>query len=174
MINKADFEARIRKFVATGSGIDSKWVIPGNDNAPSPRAPFASVLLITDNADGLPAIREADEGDDDVRLHNTRDRRATYSVQFYRKGAHENASKFVAWAVSDVGNLAAEEFGFRAQRVGDVRQLDDVVSDDFEERCGLDLTLDYQRVDEYVVRAIESVPFSVNRNDQEVERAAGE
>ena len=129
----ADFEKSLRIFVAKGSGLDSSLVIPGNDPHPRGAAPYATLLLITDIGIAYPA-RLQDEAAE--MTSSSAYRRATFSLQFYRKGAMDLARDFCVWCESEIGLTTAEDNSFFILQVPrlSLARLDEIVGDAFEER----------------------------------------
>ncbi len=161
-MTREEFEASVRGFIAIGAGLPGNYVIPGNDNAPAPQSVFASLLLLTDDVVGFPVIQIIDRGEEEGLQYRQRlDRRALYSLQFFRDGASAAAYKFIAWAASDLGVQEAAARGFRGQRFGGVRQIDAAVGDIWEKRIGLDLMVDYWQYDDFDIHALESAPIEV-------------
>lgn len=105
-------ERSVRLFVAEGACLDRHDVIEGNPGGQRPKGPYATVLLVDDIAlksQGTP-IRRAVHADETLDLQSVRGqvgemvyRRATYSVQFYRKTAVARAKRFDQWATSQNG-----------------------------------------------------------------------
>ena len=138
---RVDLEREIRKWVADGSDIDSENVLPGQQDIPRSDGVFASVLLIDDEEQSLPI-----EVDFPTLTHHHLDvrlvRRAMYSVQWYREGAVAAADRFQLWANSSLGTMAAQEAGFALDEIH-LRQLNEPISQAWEERAQADVTLDY-------------------------------
>ena len=136
-------ERNIRAFIARGSGLDSTYVIPGNERGPRPQEPYASLLHIPpDTRHGYP-IR--------VQLPNNatrsvQHRRASYSLQFYRKGAENLALAFSNYAESENGLTDAEDNSIRVVFPLSLSRLDGIVGDAFEERVVVDLSVDYVHI----------------------------
>ena len=128
----------VRAFVASGSGLPSGSVIPGNDKGPRVKSAYASVLEVTDMRRAYPDLRQAADG-----TVTTTQRRTMYSVQWYRAGALDLAREFAAWAENELGLAEAERIGVRVVFPLEVRRLDEIVADSFEERAQLDLSLDW-------------------------------
>ena len=163
----APLEASIRSYVAAGSGLRSQVVIPGNDVGPAPQELYASVLLIHQEIRGIPA--NIFDGEAEGRTLATVHGR--YSVQWFRSGARDAAFRLAVWISSSVGLEAAVSRGFTMLRVSDVRQLDELVSDAWEERAGLDLDLGYSYLLAAPLHPIETVAIEVRgeRHTYEIE-----
>ena len=110
-----DLERGIRGYIATGAGLPSRSVIPGNTNVPRPDEAYATVLLIDDQRQGYPITqqRPLSPSGSIVGTDSISYRKALYSVQFYRKGAVDFARTFSIWAESENGLTAAEVGEFR-------------------------------------------------------------
>ena len=136
----------MRGYVAEGSELDPSCVIPGQAAGPAPKDAYATVILIDETADGFEWTSEAPGGTDaapavDQTAYESVN--VSWSVQFFRKGARDYARTFRFWAQSPQGAAAAAKHGLTFYRTSGVRQLDEVVSEAWEERAGLDLYLGY-------------------------------
>ena len=134
---------RVRRFVADGTGLDSKWVIPGNDDGTRPEVPYASVLLVEDTGEGHADMTYRP---DDTIMYGHTQRIAWYSVQFYRKGASVLALRLASWVETQTGLDRAESYGFSVADEGlplTPRRLDDEVDSQWEERVVVDLRVAY-------------------------------
>ena len=161
-------ERAVRGYVAAGSGLESRRVLPGNRNAPASNDLYATVLLITASVRGIPyTLYEGDGELVDASTIGTVG--ARYSVQWYRRGARDAARRFGVWTSSPKGVDFANARGLTFMRVSDVRQIDSIVSDAWEERAGLDLDLEYQESVQESIPTIGSVPITINRESLVVE-----
>ena len=141
-----------RAYVATGSGVPREFVIPGNSPGRRPAVPYASVLFISDVIEGetLSKYRKTPGASEDTMIDNVTNHRAVASIQFFRKesetrlGAHDSARLFLNWIDTEEGKLAADRAGFRLEGPFIVRNLDDIVSDHWEERAGIELNVLYR------------------------------
>ena len=87
--------------------------------------------------------------------------RGRYSVQWFRTGAHDAATRLSVWVWSPEGVAQAQQADLTVLRVSDVRQLDEVVSGAWEERAGLDIDVGYtQRIDQ-TVDYLKAAPIEV-------------
>ena len=145
-------QRRLRAFVAQGSGIPPELVIPGNDEGRRPPEPYASVLVVTDGLEGaaLERYRAALGDSESTVIDAVTNHRALVSVQFYREatetrlGAHDSARLFINWIDTETGKQAADRAGFRLDGLIQARQIDEIISDHFEERANVDLTILYR------------------------------
>ncbi len=166
MSARRDLERSFRGFVAAGSGLESQRVIPGNERFGAYEddggAVFATVLLLSDERGGQIPSSYSAEGQEGGLCEIVRlGRCATFSVQWYRKGAAEVADKFGLWVFSELGVLHALREEFRIRRVGGLRKLDALISDNFEERVQVDVEVDYFQDAVYDVGVVENVPVEI-------------
>lgn len=161
-------ERVVRAYVAEGSGLASAAVIPGNDSGPSPTEPYATVLLVASRQDGVNPARCRVEGGE-VRATVLSSIESTWSVQWYREGSRDRARAFRLWADSPLGVLDAGRRGLTFRRCSDVRQIDEIVSETWEERAGLDLVVGLVQTAEQNLGLMETVPVSIAAADAEVE-----
>ena len=162
MTTTFDYEAfakNVRRYVAQGSGVEPKYVLPGfKDGQPVPDEVYATVLLIDDRQLGYVGEAVVDDPDDE---HNTLTyqrnfKRAVFSVQFYRAGALATAHRFVAWMQSPFSQEYEGLYCFSPQPPFIVRDLSDIIGDDWEGRASLDLSLDYAADYRYSTGRIET------------------
>ena len=150
------------ELVAAGSGVDYNSVLSGNKGTPVPDELFASLVLIHQAIEGVPATvmsLASDEADLDALTIATV--RGRYSVQWFRTGAHDAAARLSVWVWSPEGVAQAQQADLTVLRVSDVRQLDDVVSGAWKERAGLDIDVGYtQKIDQTVGR-LKAAPIEV-------------
>ena len=132
-------EQNVRGFVSRGTSLESKDVIPCNDDNPRPRVPYASLLLVEDDRLGYPIRRSLPN----ELTRSLQHRRALFSLQFYRKGARDTALSFVTYAESENGLTDAEDYSFRVVFPLRYQRLDDIVGDAYEERALVNLGIDY-------------------------------
>ena len=154
-----DLDIIVRHFVALASGLAGKDVIPGNDNHPSPTVPYASVLDITEQGDGIDSevARPVEGSPEDAKLFISGRRNIVYSIQFYRAGAADNAKTLLQFAATTPGQIFLGENGLTWRRAGDVRNLDSVVGSKFEVRRSVDIEFRYQSKNEIDIKTIGSV-----------------
>ena len=161
-----DFEETIREFAAIGSGLKIELVIPGNDPHPRSSAPYATLLLVTDT--GLDYPVRLQDPDLPVTI-STSHRRATYSLQFYRKGALNHARNFCIYVESEIGLTVAEDFGFYVVQVPRMSfdRLDAIVGDAFEERAIINngtFMIDYELTTEQNTGYVDTFRGTINAN----------
>ena len=140
------FERAVRAYVAQGSGIERKWCIPGDDGNPSPKHPqaYSTVTQISETADGTTWTleRPGSRGSDPTVFGTTfQSKEVQFSVQWFRAGAQDMARRFQIWASSPLGIQSAAWHGLTFYRTSAMRELDAQVSEEYEERAGLDLVL---------------------------------
>lgn len=169
-----DLARDIRAFVADGSGLDAGVVIPGNDPAPAPTGPYSTVLLIAESRYGVSPTRHVYDAMM-LTIHGTTyvNRESTWSVQFFRAGAVEYAQRFRDWTTTPLGVLAAERLHLTMRSANEVRRIDHIVSDTWEERASLDLTIGSVHIVEQDLGVIREVPIEIN-NTGEIEVSYGD
>ena len=158
----SEVERDIRGLVAAGSGLLPDHVIPGNGDGPSPDGLYASVQLIHEDVEGIPSTSlEVDS--DSRQLASVR---ARYSVQWFRDGARDAARTLSVWTSSPDGLTQAGRADLTVLRVSDVRQLDDIVSDAWEERAGVDIDIGYVQTIDQTIGYVRTVPVEVQAGGQ--------
>ena len=101
-------ENSLRWWIALGSGLASRYVQSGDSNSrPAPNLPYASLLLIRPSQPGKPVQRRVLNSDGDIDETTMAVVRARYSIQWFRDGAADMASRFRVWAYSSAGRYAA-------------------------------------------------------------------
>ena len=158
----ATLEDAVAELVAAGSGLDYNSVLSGNKGTPVPDGLFASLVLIHQAIEGIPAtVMSLASGEADLDALTIATVRGRYSVQWFRTGAHDAATRLSVWVWSPEGVAQAQKSDLTVLRVSDVRQLDDVVSEAWEERAGLDIDVGYtQKIDQAVGR-LKAAPIEV-------------
>ena len=151
-------EEAVRGYVALGSGLDfDTHVLPGNDNGPAPNELYASVLLVRSRQDGMGAFQT--DGTDALTQTSVQER---YSVQWYRTGAKDAARQFRLWTASAEAQEYLLETGLALVRTSEVRQIDAIIADAWEERAGLDLDIGYIQTLRQAAQVVVAVSFHVN------------
>ena len=158
-MNTQTLERSIRGFVATGSGLASDHVVEGNTKGWRNKDLYASLLLIDNKPNSYPISRQSHEGLGTASLQY---RTAIYSLQFYRIGAVNIALDFSAWVESEEGLNAAEAAKFVVVPLFKFRRLDGVISDLYEERAQIDLSIIYAHTIIQQTGTIDSVECTVN------------
>ncbi len=160
-------ERAVRAYVAEGSGLLRQRVRPGNAPGLAPQDLYATVLLIQADHLGIDSIVLTPDALDEtiVQAIVLGAIWATYSVQWFRTGARDAAMTFHQWASSPLGQLSAEQRGLTYQRCSAVRQLNEIVSEEWEERAGLDLTLSYAQRTDQQIGTIQTVPLTAAVSD---------
>lgn len=159
--NTQTLERAVRGYVAAGSGLEPKQVVPGNGNPPASNDLYATVLLITSAGRGVPYTLYQDAAPGHIDATTVGTVLARYSVQWYRKGARNAARRFSVWVSSPQGRGHSAAQGLAFLRVSAVRQLDDIVADAWEERAGLDLDIGYLESIRQELPAMETVSITV-------------
>ena len=189
----------IGRYVAAGSGLPYEGrVIPARQNAPLPAEPFATVFLYRSvqrgtNVDGpdrqnigIVGPRFGFKGSDGVGFgqapmataHTWRrvvsTRTDYYSVDFFRTGAFDYATRFRAWCSSPLGRLEMERIGYNLEsgqrrfhasfyRTTEVRQMPGVINNEYEDRANLDLVVGVVETTYQLIPWAESARVTANR-----------
>ena len=153
-------ERAVRSYVAEGSDLAAASVIPGNPKGPSPKGLYATVLSISELPEGYPWNREAERNAASVSapVDTFESVDIEYSVQWYRSGARDAARLFRLWARSPMGIDAAARRGLTCYSVDGVRQIDAILSEEWEQRAGVDLRMgitNSARVDPALLQSID-------------------
>ena len=131
----------IRRYVAAGSDLANTHVIPSKRKGPSQPDAYATVLIFEDAQRGIGET--SDSGTGFTKTRTTRhSRRITASVQWLRDGSGGVAERFEQWASSPDGREWARDHGLTFQECSAIRDLSAIWGDAYEERWGLDLTVD--------------------------------
>ena len=158
----AILEDTVAELVAAGSGVDYNSVLSGNKGASVPDGLFASLVLIHQVIEGIPAtVMGLAPGGADLNALTAATVRGRYSVQWFRTGAHDAATRLSVWVWSPEGVAQAQKSDLTVLRVSDVRQLDDVVSGAWEERAGLDIDVGYTQQIDQTVDYLKTVPIEI-------------
>ena len=99
-----DFERNLRAWVAKGSGLDARQVVPGETDGPAPNGLYASLLLLTPRITGLPYfVKELNDDTGMVDQTTVAIARDRYAIQWHRDGATDRGRQFAIWASSSDG-----------------------------------------------------------------------
>ena len=162
-----DLEDAVAAIVAAGSGVDYNNIVSSNEGAPIPTELFASVLLIHQDIEGVPGTLMSLASDRfSLNAPTEATVRARYSVQWFRRGARDAARRLAMWTSSPDGLSQATRTGLTVLRVSDVRQLDDIVSDAWEERAGVDIEIGYVQTIDQTIGYVRTVPVEVQAGGQ--------
>ena len=159
----ASLERAVRRFVEHGTDLSpaGQRVIKGDGRGPAPNGLYVSVLVISQVVEGTPYQDVSYFRFPYDWIGTVSTVRGTFSVQFYRAGARDLARRFVVWCSSPSGLEAAAELNLTFLRASDVRQLDAIISDDWEERASIDLEIGYVESFRELTPIIRSVPVRV-------------
>lgn len=162
-----DIDILVRKFVSLASGLASKYVIPGNDDSPSPNVPYASVLEITKQGSGIDSevAKEGPDPDLQKTLKHQGRRAIIYSVQFYKTGAADYIEGLLSYAATSPGQIWLAENSLTWGIAGDIINLDSIMGSKFEDRRQVNITFRYQSRRTVDINAIKSVEIDVTLSD---------
>ena len=100
----ATLEDAVGELVAAGSGVAYNRVLSGNKGIPVPDGLFASLVLIHQAIEGMPAtVMSLASGEADLNAPTVATIRGRYSVQWFRTGAHDAATRLSVWVWSPEG-----------------------------------------------------------------------
>ena len=136
-----DLEQALRAYIAEGSGLAGRYVIPGNDRGTSPKSPYATVLALNHWQVGTQILHQLPAplfGTTSLQYMHS-----TYSVQWFYDAAEVNALAFSLWHQTEFGLTAAEKAGFRLDWPLHIDRLDVPFGDGWERRMRLDLGLQW-------------------------------
>lgn len=137
----ADIDRVARKFVALGANIAPESVIPANETAPAPQGLYATVLRLAEDRPGTADDRYEVSGDM-VTATSTTWPSASFSVQFFRDGAMQAASRLQQWLLSPLGIEQGLAHHVNAGTEGGIQRLDSLVQEAPEERTVMTMTID--------------------------------
>ena len=161
-------ERAVRQWVAAGTALPTPAVIPGKQKGAAPTGEaYATVTHIVSLSEGHAWDRQTfNAGARAVESRSFQNIEARYSVTFFRKGANDLAAAFRLWAYTPTGNREAARRRLTFIRADDVRNADNVVSGEWEERAGLDIVVGYVAREENVhdIGLIEEVDISINED----------
>ena len=116
--------------IARGAVLEIKQVRPGDENLPPPNGLYSTVRLIGDSSpvdSDASAYFTDDPTDDNYLIANQyRDNWASWSIQFFRNGSADAATRSRVWLRSVLGARYGDERGMIVIRIGQVRNLTDL------------------------------------------------
>ncbi len=161
--NQLDLDRIMRALVREATGLGSDFVMPGNENSPAPNTPYATVLRITEIQDGIDSTRyrAIPNNDTQVTAITTGCRSDLYSIQFYREGAYDLARTCRQYIHTPLGELFLQTNNISWRRSSEVRQIDGIISDKWEQRAGFDAEIRFIQTVEQTVNIIENTNINV-------------
>lgn len=163
-VNQATVDRAVRGYVAAGSGLPSERVIPANGPGPAPSEPYASVLMTNSRREGRSWYEN--EPGNTIIISTIASFAVVYQVQWFRAGAHETARRFQLWVESPGGLEEAGRRGLSYSQMSEITEIDDLISDEWEERAGLYLTIGHYRTMTQDAGIIAVMPFRVNGEEE--------
>ena len=167
-MTQQELERNVRLFVSEASGIDSSLVIPGNDNNPRPNVPYSTVLLINTEGRGIDDTNyynnAGDETKADAMVKGTR--HAIFSVQFYRTGAQDRAHTLLQYPATPLGAQSLHLKELTWVIASDVRKADALVSERYNERAAVDITVCYTCELTQTVNKIGVIELTLNHSQE--------
>ena len=162
MIIEEEINKVIRHAINTITGINEYAIRANEPGAPVPtEVPYSSVQMLTDNSVGWEESRSENYGDD-IKETKTGYREISFSLNFFRTGAHDNARKvrtgLTRNSILEMFNAAGLGLNSRSE----VRSIPDTLDGEgWEERAGFDVIISAVGSDEDIITAIETLSISV-------------
>lgn len=155
----------IRRFVADGSGINSKHVIP-NTNEPAPEESIYAVVNCINARFIGSGWNDYIDGEAPARWHVNHNVHMRYSIQFIGTDSMHFATRFIAWIDSPLGLQYTSDGNFNVHDVGEAQSLDfsipDELGGEYEDRTGLDITIAITHSYVQEIPAIESSEVDID------------
>ena len=162
---------RVQVYLAEAMGISGSLVIPNDDlsdnSTPAPNDPFASYGEISETAVGVDNRRYRNHETDQTLMTFTLRgiREVVYSVQAFRAGSRDRIRRLLSYHLTPLGQLALDRANIVFKSASEVRKISEIISDDWEERFGVDITFSIADVVTQDVNAIASIPIQINKSD---------
>ncbi len=156
---------KLRDIVRLCTGLTGDQVRPADQVAPAKGDAYATVLIISDVSRGMDSTTWANIPDDeDKRVTETADgqRLITASIQFFRAGAVDYASKLVAAIKMSAAQELMQEHEIGLVRTGAVRNLTQVINEAWEERAQIDIDFHYISSEVAPVTTYGEFPFNIS------------
>lgn len=136
---------------------ETDYTIIAKQNSPRPSGPYATVDLAFHEELGWPVISYQNEGTLDLTENIENNNNISYSINFFRENAVDNARKVKnALKRSSINEL------FRSINVGlisssEVREISEPIENGWEERSQFDIVINTVGDDSDIIAAINSV-----------------
>ena len=171
---RATLDMAVRNFVRDGSGVipvdmrpddglDSGLlrVVDGHSRGSSPGRPYATVLRMMDNIEGIPYTQPLyvynDQGEldpnVDTNYYTVAEMRGHFSVQWYGPLAYDFATRFCLWLTRPTALDLARRDDFVVVDVPEPEQTNAIDADVYERRAMITLEIGYNQIIE------ETVPY---------------
>lgn len=160
--SRVSLEDAIHDYVAAATGLDGDKVLIGQGDIPSPNEPYATVIERKSDRHGTPSTRYSDN--DDITKSNYEARQwswASFSINFFRAGAHDLARALRSYEYNPAGQLILEQNSVVFQNMSDVRNLSAVQSGKFEQRAQVDLEVQFIEVSTVAVNSLDSAEITI-------------
>ena len=147
----ADIGRLIRGVVSDGSGISPTNIIPGDDNHPRPVTPYGSVKHISTRTIGIDQEihrANADDPENKVEIFTIGNRVTTYSIQFYKDGADDNARLARRYFQKISSRIKLLELGIVFLNATDVLDITAAVASKNEQRVVFTAQFSYTETDD--------------------------
>ncbi len=166
-IPQIDLMAVVRNLIANATGLSLSNVILGQQSAPAPTGPYASVttLTIINNGIDWTTNREASPTLLDATTKGSRD--VAFSVQFFRESTFENVRALVQYPHTPNGEffLQQNKMAWRAETI--MSQVDAVLSaQTWENRTAITINLGFTEVTTQQINALESQIITIEHSGE--------
>lgn len=162
-----DLMAIVRTFISGATGLTLAQVILGNQSAPAPNGPYATVVTTSVQADGVDWINyvEDDPGEADSLLDATTvgNREASFSVQFFREDVFEHAREVLQYPHTPNGHffLLQNKMAWRSE--SPIINSDQVnPSNVWDNRAGITLNLGFKEITIQQINSLTSQEYTVD------------
>lgn len=137
---------------------EAEYAIRSHQDAPRPKGNYATVHITLDDQLGWEETIMSDhELGLDIDFEKQSMRNITASLQFFREGAYDTASKVKAALARESIQTLFNVAGLGLITRSDVRSIPEPLSSGWEDRAQLDVVLNAVGSDTEVVRSIQSV-----------------
>ena len=165
---REEIENRVHEYIVAATGLPANRVVVAEQSRPARNETYGSFKFLPTlqvGEDEVLTTNNVTPGSTlvDTKIRGTR--RAIFSVQFFRAGAYDIARRLLNYHLTPMGLLIMKRNDLVFGSVSDVKALDQIVSDRWEEHAGVDLEFFYTetRVEEWP--SIGTVSTAIDKTD---------
>jgi hypothetical protein len=130
-------------------------------NGVRPAGSYASVGFLTQTKNGLEHFKRVDQvGLPDIEQTVTTTNNMTYSLNFFRASAYDNARLFHAYIVTNRVQQFWDLIGIGLIERSAIRPIDQIIDGIMEQRAQFDLTVNVYSSESEIITAIESAKIT--------------
>lgn len=160
-MTKDDLNRQIRNVVQISTGMAKGTVRPANQVAPVIGPLFATVLIVSDTANGNDEIKWQAVGQtNDLTETASGHRVAMASIQFFGKGAVDMATALRARLQMSAALEVMQTHGLGCGKISHVRDLSQIIKEGWEERAQIDVSFHYVGVEIATVATFGTYPIT--------------